>query len=412
MHDTQGSNWEGLLGQLGQPVPKLNKTQKLRLRSMMQSTDAANVALEWRVRFCVATRSPLPLVDVDPSVISRAVALPDLARNLRILCTVEQALKAEALVRALLPQINTTNSRIVLSALVHFLAGRTGNKRKPTEENQSLMRLDSATAQALMEAGSRIALTVSAGSEGKAGKKPSGKRKTPPWDLLLDLAFQSLSRCECAAVCAAAMELASILHRNLGTSAIDSELEKGEPRWSYLISMPSRLIPDILTMGCLADAELLGSRTTLLPQARRLFEKAINEALTQKGLDLPLASRQWAEKILGYMSPAEVGTVPVDTEADVNLERMGALLLASWDAKDEGPKALHVFEVFSGICRTAFGLTLVGQPGEITKFDLARHQSAEGPPPLGKPARLLRPSVQWKDGPTVRIIVRALVAPM
>ena len=227
MHDTQGSNWEGLLGQLGQPVPKLNKTQKLRLRSMMQSTDAANVALEWRVRFCVATRSPLPLVDVDPSVISRAVALPDLARNLRILCTVEQVLKAEALVRALLPQINTTtNPRIVLSALVHFLAGRTGNKRKPTEENQSLMRLDSATAQALMEAGSRIALTVSAGSEGKAGKKASGKRKTPPWDLLLDLAFQSLSRCECAAVCAAAMELASILHRNLAR-IFHERIEKG-----------------------------------------------------------------------------------------------------------------------------------------------------------------------------------------
>jgi len=274
------------------------------------------------------------------------------------------------------------------------------------------MRLDSATAHALIEAGSRIALTASAGSEGKAGKKATGKRKTPLWDLLLDLAFQSLSRCECAAVCAAAIELTSILHRNLGTSAIDSELQKGEPRWSYIISMPGRLVPDILTLGCLADAELLNSRTALLPQARRLFEKAINEALTREGLDLPLASRLWAEKILGYTSPAEVGTVPVDTEADVNLERMGALLLASWDAKDEGPKALHLFDVFSGICRTAFRLTLVGEPGEITKFDPARHQSTGGATLLGKPARLLRPSVQWKDGPAVRIIVRALVAPM
>lgn len=410
MQNLQRSELRALLGDLGQPIPKLNKAEKLKLTAMLKSAEGAKMEIEWIVRLCVATKSPLPLVEIDASTITRAVSPRDFLRSLGLLLTKDQVLRGSEVIKGLIPQVNSSNAKSVLSSLVRLLHKPRRKGHTTIDGYESGLRLDPATGVELMGAGSRIASLMLGGDERKAHKMRTGKNPKKPSDPLLDLAFEVLKRCECARVCAAGLELASALQRHLGASIVDEELERGELRWTYLVSTPTRLIPEVLTNGCLVDAEILWSRAQLLPQVKKAFEDAIRDMLTQRS-DVPLASRQWAEKALGSKPTGDVGSIKVEAESDVNLERMGALLLASWDAKDEGPKARHLFEVFSGICRTAFGLSLVGQVGETVKFEPAYHQAAESSILLGRSARLLRPSVQWKEGLTVRVIVRGLVTP-
>ncbi len=93
----------------------------------------------------------------------------------------------------------------------------------------------------------------------------------------------------------------------------------------------------------------------------------------------------------------------------MNLERLSTLLLGSWDAREEGDKSEHLFKVFSGICRTAFGLVLAGEPGASVEFDPALHESSGEQVLVGDRVTLQRPWVEWVKGPAVRVIVRALV---
>jgi hypothetical protein len=411
MHDAEGSNWRQLLGAAGEPLPKLGKDQRAKLQSVIEGPEAEHLEPEQRVRAWIAAKSASHIAAVDPALISRAVPLSELTRNLQALCDFGKVLRAEPLLRAMTLQVNPANARMVLLSLHRLLTNLASVKRKDAQGFAGLVRLEPATAMALLDSANWIApFALDETKRTESRKKRAKKPQRTGVDLLLDVVFQTVARCECAAVCARALDVVSSVQRKLGASRVDDELDRGEPRWTELMTLPSRLIPRILVKGCLADADLLASRTAVLPRARKLFEDAVRSCLGQPGLELALESRQWAERFLGYTSPSEIRNAPIDAGRDVNLERMGALLLAAWDARDEGPKARQLFDVFSGICRTAFGLSLVGQPGQATSFDEARHMPAEGSVMRGNAVRVLRPGVQWSEGLVVRVIVRALVA--
>src|SRR5258707_10899222 len=112
---------------------------------------------------------------------------------------------------------------------------------------------------------------------------------------------------------------------------------------------------------------------------------------------------------MGGPARTEMGHVNIDTDADVNLERMATLLLSAWDAKEEGEKSQHLYKTFSGICRTAFNLVLEGEPGQSASFDPSLHEASGKQVLTGETVTLIRPWVQWVKGSSVRVIVRALV---
>lgn len=412
MHNAESSNWHELLGNAGEPLPKLGKAQRARLRSMIESPEAEHLEPERLVRAWVATKSSSRIAVVEPALLLRAVPLLELTRNLQKLCDFRKVLRAEPLLRGIASHVNKANAGRVLLSLRQLLSNPSGAKRKGAQGFADLVRLEPATAVALLDAANRIAPLVLDEPTGTSRRKKRTKKpRTASADLLLDVAFQTVTRCECAAVCARALDTVSSVQRKLGASTVNDELDRGEPRWTELITLPSRLIRRILVKGCVTEADLLASRTVAFLRGRKLFEDAVRTCLAQAGLELALESRQWAERFLGYKSPSEIGAAPIGAGSDVNLERMGALLLAAWDAKDEGPNSRQLFDVFSSICRTGFSLSLMGEPGQTIGYDGARHTPAEGSVALANSVRVLRPGVQWSEGLVVRVVVRALVAP-
>ncbi|MDP2899071.1 MAG: hypothetical protein Q8Q12_21245 [bacterium] len=202
------------------------------------------------------------------------------------------------------------------------------------------------------------------------------------------------------------------MKRRVGSSEFDRALGKNHAKWSHLASSPARLITGVLEQGCLHDAEFLASCAMAVEESRASLEAALREGLAAKGATLPLGSRLWAESLLGHRVPAEIQGRNLEATSDVNLDRMATMLLAAWDAKDEGRKSQHVFQILSGICRTGFKLSLAGEPGETSPFNPATHQSIEPSIRSGVIVRIARPRVQWSDGLATRIIIRSLVAPL
>jgi hypothetical protein len=150
----------------------------------------------------------------------------------------------------------------------------------------------------------------------------------------------------------------------------------------------------------------------LIKETEEGLRAAVAETLKSKGVQLPIAAREWAETFLGYEHASETAGTAVETGSDVNLERMGTLLLASWEARDDGPNSTYLFELFSGICKAAFRLSLEGNAGSVAFFDPSIHEASRTSVSAGKKVRLMRPWVQWGDAEVVRIIIRALVSPL
>ncbi len=403
---------EGLqetVGALGEPLRKLTKSDRQRLKKFLKTKEAQALEDEWRLRLSIASGMRCPLRGVDPSKINRALVLGDLVRSLDRLCDRAEEIDAIAPLRSLQKSLSAQNARSVMSGLLRLARGGKPSKRSGMGQPRTVARLEPETGALVLRLTLRaVSLLLNRSPEELTKKERKGRQADVK--KAVELTSLVVSQCDSAQVSGMAVEVAALLIRRLGVAEVERLVGIENTRLSSLLERPAQLIPKILSNGCLRDADFLASRVGLAEQAQTRFEEAVKNAIGETKAQIPLASREWAEGLLGYGKAPDVGASRIDSESDVTLERMATLLLAAWEARAEGQKALHMFELFKGICKTGFRLSLIGEPGEVSAFDPTLHEAVATEILSGEKVGVLRPWVRWGEGAVWRVIVRALVA--
>ncbi len=390
-------DWRALVGRFGEPIPKLKRDEKARLKALFKDRQSQNIERGWLLRIALAAAVPVSVQGYKPEEIREALGVRGTMQYITKLSTVDREVAASEVLQALDTSAVFQQPRDTLAALAKLVKPRDKAKGSST-------RLNFDTALHVLSIARKLSRPI-LDTEPLHGREPF--RKT--FALLVDLVFRATKACERAETAVAAFEFAAEVQSRFGVHNIENALPHQFSKFEYLSSLPTRLIPIILTKGCITDADLVSSRTQLIEETRENFRREVQSTLSEKGVMLPLASRQWAETFLMGSTTAGMPRAAIDTDTDVNLERMATLLLASWDAKDEGEKSHHLFTTFSGICRTGFNLVLEGEPGRSAVFDPSLHEATEQRILAGETVTLIRPWVQWAKGSAVRVIVRALV---
>jgi hypothetical protein len=392
-------DWRALVGRFGEPIPKLKRDEKVRLKALLKDPESKKFERGWLLRISLAATVPISVRGYKPEEIREALGVWGAMHFITKLSTVHHEVAASEVLQALdTPAIfqQPRDTLVVLGKLI-----------KPRDKMKgSTTRLNSESSLYVLRIARKLSRPI-LDTEQLSGREAFRRSLTA----LVDLVFRTTKSCENPETAVAAFEVAAEVRGRLGVHKLKDALLQQFTKFEYLASLPVQLIPVILTKGCMTDADLISSRIGLIDDERENFRQKVQSLIYEKGVTLPLASRQWAESFLGGPARTQMQHVNIDTDADVNLERMATLLLSAWDAKDEGEKSQHLYKTFSGICRTGFNLVLEGAPGRSASFDPSLHEASGKQIMTGEPVTLLRPWVQWMKGSAIRVIVRALVKP-
>jgi len=397
-----------LVGELGQPLPKLSLSERRQAKAVLEASDLESVDAGWVIRLSLAAGLSLSDRRFDAAQIVLALPAIDIIHSLDRLSSHERTINAEVPLEAIGLTLRRENAARALHSLLRLAQG-------PDLKSSVITRAQfrPKTALALLKTASRIAPFIVPDTTVGLSRSRFERRRMAIKSLL-DLVYFTAIKCETSEVCAAALELMISLSRRVGWVDFDRATEMSAAHWSYLSHLPAKLVPSLLSRNRIAEVETLASRAALFEGSREAFEEALREALTETTSNISMASREWVEGFLGLKrppKPPEIQNKSIDSASGVNLDRMATLLLAAWEAREEGAGSRHLFQLFSGICKTAFRLSLAGNPGDTTQFDPAIHEASGGTILDGGMVRLLRPWVQWGDPPVTRVIVRALVSP-
>ena len=389
--------WRALVGRFGEPIPKLKRDEKLHLKALLKDPESRNFERGWLLRISLAAAVPVSVRGYKPEEIREALGVRGAMHFITKLTTMDHEVAASEVLQALDTAAIFQQPRDTLVALGKLAKSRDkmkgSNTRLNLETSLHVLRIARKLSRPILD------------TEQVNGREAFRKSLTA----LIDLVFRTTKSCENPETALAAFEFAAEVRGRLGVHKVQDALPHQFTKFEYLSSLPVQLIPAILTKGCMTDADLVSSRIGLIEDERENFIRKVQSLISEKGVTLPLASRQWAETFMGSPARTEMRHVAIDTDADVNLERMGTLLLSAWDAKEEGERSQHLYKTFSGICRTGFNLVLEGDPGQSASFDPSLHEASGKQIMTGESVTLVRPWVQWVRGSVVRVIVRALV---
>ena len=396
--ETSKVSWRTLVGELGQPLPRLKKAQKQELKRAVGKGMENEPDPRWRMR--VAILSGLPIsTEIARAEIREALQPADIVRHLDRFVRHERLIDLTDAVSELPVPSASKDQRRILISLTRFL--QAAPKKRGSQSVKTSLRLESA--KAIITLGWRVAVPLLADNS-PLMRRPRQRRNLVKQ--VVDLLYLTITKAEVPETVSVGVKILSQLEKRVGTTDLEQVDASGPKRVSYLLALPARLMERALLRGCISDVEALASHSRHSKDALSQLESAAKAALTRP--ELPKASRNWAE---AFLDLHPTGPANVDTADDVNVERMATLLLASWEARGEGSKSMHYFELFSSVCANAFKLRLGGNIGAITDFDPALHQAVSGDQGLDreKRVRIVRPWVQWGEEPIFRIIVPALV---
>lgn len=400
--------WRSLIGNLGEALPKLRKTEKQQLRSFLRTDKARDLDDNWKLRLSLAAGLRWSLRGIDLEKVKNTLTTADLIRFIDKLYDQDELLDGKIVLQWLGPGLNRVSAGPALSALLRLCRGKTGRK---TQRARCVIRLDAQTASQVLLVTLRAATTIFRSDLIEPQRKRQRVRRNGLRETV-EIVSAVVRQCETAQVAGTALEIAFLLRKSLPSSETADLFETEGSSFSRVVTLPAELIRKILSEGCLEDADFLSSRVKLIEEAESQFTAAIEEALGDTKTRVHPLARQWAEAALGYKKPPSLSESRIDSESDVSLERMATLLLAAWDAKEDGARAQQLFTLFAGICKTAFRMNLAGEVGSSIVFDAVFHESGEKSIVPGERVQLLRPWVEWQEGGVRRVIVRGLVTPL
>jgi hypothetical protein len=396
--ETSKVSWRTVVGELGQPLPRLRRQQKQDLKRSVGKGMENEPDRRWRLRVAVISGSPIS-PEISGVEIRETLQPVDIVRHLDRFARHERLVDVTDVVSELPIPSGSKDQRRMLTGLANFL--QAAPKKRGSQNVKTLLKPE--TAKSIITLGWRAALPLLADNSPLMHRPRQRKNLVKQ---VVDLLYLATTKAEVPETAAVGIEVLRQLEKRVGTTELEQVDAHGPQRVSYLLALPAQLIERALLGGCLSDAEALASRSRHLKDALSQLQSAVRSALSRP--ELPMASRHWAEAFLELHSTEPAN---VDTADDVNVERMATLLLAAWEARSEGSRSSHYFELFSSLCANAFKLRLGGNIGAIAEFDPALHQAVSRDKDLNRQSRvrIVRPWVQWGEEPIFRIIVPALV---
>jgi hypothetical protein len=156
------------------------------------------------------------------------------------------------------------------------------------------------------------------------------------------------------------------------------------------------------------------------------LNRLMGEMLDMRSIFIETAKRMWNSEGASLdidMQSKIVATLSPDSAVlqqfrfarntdDSSITHLASALLSSWDARNEGPVAVHSFHLFSSVAEKFFNLKLGGEVGTIVKFKRSVHEAVGDVAVLEDTrVQVVRPWVEWASGEKKRIIIRAIVKP-
>jgi len=259
--------WRGLVGNLGEPLPKLRKDEKRQLRGFLRTDRALDVEDGWKLRLFLAAGLKWSLRGRDLEKVKNALNALDLIRFADKLYDQDELIDGNIALQWLGQGLNQVSAGPALSALLRLCRGKT---RKKTRSADSAVRLDAQTAEQVLHTTLRAATIIFRSDHAEPHRKRQrvrGNRLRETFEIVSVVVRQ----CETAQAASTALEIVSLLRKRLPSSEAEMLFETEESNFSRVVTLPAKLIPKILSAGCLGDADLLSSRVKLIEQAESQF---------------------------------------------------------------------------------------------------------------------------------------------
>jgi len=159
-----------------------------------------------------------------------------------------------------------------------------------------------------------------------------------------------------------------------------------------------------------------------------LGQAVLRLALTREGAQARLkelfdARSQFDESIqfvLAELLGVAAGTPAVDkplpdqgkTQETLRVSQLGTALLRSWSAAGDSERSKTAFLELSAVTMSFFGLQLGGVAGEVNEYNPRVHELVVATPrEPPRQVKLLRPWVEYAQGPRSVIIIKGLAEP-
>jgi hypothetical protein len=385
---------------------------------MLEAGTRGGAAAVAALRACciVGMRPPLELLKAENI---RSLSTEDIVRMFSRLgetktsadySTALEALRSKVSDPNLTAQSLNTLSRQIANRLLK-LAGTSIKKtsRLGTLTLRSRLRFTCATGKSAVGLAESLTKAGTAFWTGKRGAE-NAYRTTTLWLKALEAIVPGDSDLE---------SIASVLRlwrnlRSLLPPSAHLRLASDDRTSAYIKSLRAQ-VPDRI------EPALLDGRIDLLRQLLHLAESdpdlrtrilsGLRETGARRLLEMPAGVSEWlVTEVPHTRESPKTSPKPADESQSAAVESVAACLLSAWDAATDPVRAPDALKALRAVAHDLFKVDLIGEVGEIVKFDSRYHETPQGATDLDA-ARIVRPGVLWSNGLRSRAIIRALVEP-
>lgn len=397
---------ESIIGPSGSPIPRLPHDKRLQLRKWLATTESVDKILprESYFRALLASGTPVRGELLDPAVIFRALDASDLLRYGHMLSVT--IIDPSALFRAL-----ETTVRELSFPLSPKTARRLslGVKRWTGWLASRKATLSQGGVLGLLRV---LDLLLTRTSKPRGRSEKSRERTNSFVRAILSLACSSSSGPIDPEVCLAGLQLLEHAKRTAGEDVFNVLLLEGAgKRWHESIrdSLPA-VIDGLVSAGSLDELNELSNLSKGFSTLEQVVQSSFRSLWETKAAVLPGYVQKWLQDYLGIGAQDRLGRIEfVDKSERPEISQLGLALLRVWDARQDSEAAKQAFEVLQGVCNKFFNLRLGGEVGSRVRSDPRFHEVLEESSGRGE-LIIQRPWVEWREGETWKVIIRAVVA--
>jgi hypothetical protein len=157
--------------------------------------------------------------------------------------------------------------------------------------------------------------------------------------------------------------------------------------------------------------ELKNTLTNTL-DVKQIFTDRIRNLWELKGATWDNATQRTIKRFLFSETPQHSFFELEKKEETSSIKQLAGALVSAWDARNDGPLALHTFQLFSSVAEMFFQLKLKGDIGTIINFNKSVHELPSDTninTPLE--VEIVRPWVEWDNNGDRSILIKAIVKP-
>lgn len=398
---------EPMVGRSGSPVHHLPRNKRLQLRKWLGVTESIEQILspESHLRALLASGMPIRKELLDHLVISKALNTSDILRYGPMLSVATTTIDSSVLFQALEKSIRELSPSLSLPSVRNV---RRGLQRwtRWIASGEGVLSPESAIGLIRVL---NLVLTRVTKPKGRAKKLHEATKSFVR--TILSLAGHPTNPPLNSELCLASLRLLKNARDIVGEDTFEDLLTTDDTKtWFDSIRADLPVVLDGLAFaGCLDDLSELAALSKHLPAVESIVRLSAENLWRTKAALLPGNVQKWLQNYLGIAQQVRLGKIEfVSPSERPEIAQLGLALLRAWDARQDSQAAKQAFEVIQDVCRKFFNLRLGGDVGARVRFDPRFHEVDEETKGQGELV-IRRPWVEWREGETWRVIIRAVV---